>query len=90
MSEHCATCSCVDVWPGLPEGFDGTEIRSRKVFGPPMTTRPVRLGGAEPMMIVFESRDFVIYNIWSSKGEDLGEKIVTKEEFEAQFERRTQ
>jgi hypothetical protein len=89
VTEHCKTCTCVDTWPGLPDGHDGIEIRSRKIYLPPMTTRPVRDGGAEPKMIVAETGQWVIYRVWSSKGQDLGELISPRPAFDAEFERRT-
>lgn len=94
MSEHCRTCRCADDWPELPthqiEVPVLDQIRHRKVFGPPMTSGPVRLGGSEPKAIVAETREFVVYRTWSANGVDLGEKCLPKKAFETEFERRPQ
>lgn len=84
---------CVDDWPELPVNQPAVpvldQIRHRKVYGPPLTADPIRKGGAEPKAIVAETREFVIYRVWSSTGKDLGESCLPKAEFEEQFERRT-
>lgn len=80
----------VDRWPLPPlmaELSQGQLIRERKVVMPPMTSRPVRPGGAEPKVIVAETREFVVYRVWSSKGEDLGERVLSKAEFDETYER---
>lgn len=58
----------------------GDKIRYKKI------TRGVRLGGAEPKRIEYLGDEWVIYRTWSSKGSDLGEYAVTREEFERDFE----
>lgn len=84
MTLHCRTCSCTDEWPELPTQQPAVpvldQIRHRKVseIG----------GGSEPKAIVAETRDFVVYRVWSAKGEDLGESVPPKVEFEQRFERR--
>jgi hypothetical protein len=65
----------------------GQVIRERKIYKPPMTSVPVRAGGAEPKVIVAETREWVIYRVWSSKGEVLGEHAMKLDEFEERFER---
>lgn len=73
--------------PGAKDLPSGQLIRYRKIFEPPMTSRPVRKSGQEPMVIVAETGNFVIYRVWSSKGVDLGERCMAKEDFDAEFER---
>lgn len=93
MSEHCRTCRCVDDWPELPVNQPAVpvldQIRERKVYGPPMTTRPVRAGGAEPKAIVAETREYVVWRVWSANGADLGEDVLPRAAFEQRFERRS-
>lgn len=82
--------SDVDSWPmppGLPQMETGQLIRSRKITEPPMTSRQVRLGGAEPKVIVAETREYVIFRVWSSRGADLGEQCMRRDEFERDYER---
>lgn len=76
------TPSPVDTWPPLPKGVTGTEIRARYIAG------GVRVSGAEPKVIVAETEGYVIFKVWSAKGRDLGERVLTKSDFEEQFERR--
>jgi len=78
--------SDVDKWLELPEGETGQQIRHRKTFDG--AEGRYRLGGAEPKAIVAESRNWVIYRVWSHDGRDLGEHICPKPEFERKFERR--
>lgn len=81
--------SDINAWPALPPGVTGQQIRERKVYHPPMVDRPVRAGGAEPTVIVAETRQYVIYQVFSSRdGRDLGEHVVTAGHFESRFERR--
>ncbi len=80
----------IDWWakpPTAPGMRMGQLIRERKVVYPPAVTQPTRLGGAEPKVIVAETRAYVIYRVWSKKGEDLGEHCLSKAEFDAKFER---
>jgi hypothetical protein len=85
-AEHC---TCGNTWPLLPAGVTGQQIRYRKVFNPPMVDVPVRVGGAEPKVIVTESRTFVIYETFSAKdGKSLGEHVAPRAQFEEHFERK--
>lgn len=77
-----------DTWPTLPDGVTGTQIRYRKILTPPMTTKPVRLGGSEPKVIVVETEKYVIWRVFSSSGRDFGEHCTERPEFESEFERR--
>lgn len=79
----------VNEWLSLPEGVTGQQVRYRETFESyafPGTR--YRLGGAEPKAIVTETEGWVIYRVWSSKGKDLGERCISRQEFEAEFERR--
>lgn len=76
------TPSQTDVWPPLPDGVTGTQVRCRQF------AVGVRLGGAEPKVLVAETENYVIFKIWSSNHEDLGERVLTKVEFDDKFERR--
>lgn len=78
----------VNTWLDLPPGVTGQQIRERKISYPPMVSKPVRHGGACPYAIVTETQQFVIYKVWSSRGADLGERVLKIEEFEKQFERK--
>ncbi len=88
-TEHCRACMCVDMWPPLPAGVTGQQIRNRKIYAPPGTGRAVRVGGGEPKVIVAESRTFVIYETFSAKdGKSLGEHVAPRAQFEEHFERK--
>lgn len=78
----------VDGWHDLPEGVTGTVVRCRKVFGPPMTTEPTRLGGDEVYVILAETDAYVIYGAWSREGEKIREDCLRRERFEEVFERK--
>jgi hypothetical protein len=78
----------INAWPELPPGVSGTQIRYRKIHMPPMTSGPVRSGGAEPKVITAETRQHVIYHVYSSGGRDLGERCMKRAEFETEFERK--
>jgi len=76
------TPSRSDEWPPLPEGVTGTQVRCRQF------AVGVRIGGNEPKVILAETEDYVIFKIWSSNDEDLGERVLTKMDFDEKFERR--
>lgn len=76
--------SSTDDWPMppvTPRLKMGQLIRYRK------TAQGTRFGRSEPKVIVTESREFVIYRVWSSDGKDLGERAVDKGAFEEHYER---
>ena len=58
----------------------GDKIRYKKIV------QGVRLGGAEPKVIDYISDEWVIFRVWSSKGEDLGQQVLGRENFDEQFE----
>lgn len=94
MTEHCKTCRCTDEWPELPTSAPAVpvldQIRERRVVGPPLTSGPlIRIGGSEPKAIVAETREYVVWRVWSSRGVDLGEDVLPKAAFEERFERRS-
>lgn len=63
------------------------QIRNRKVTE--VAGKLVRLGGSEPKAIVAETKQFVVYRVWSATGKDLGERCSSKANFDEEFERRT-
>lgn len=75
------------VMPPTAPLASGQVIRGRSIVRPPITSAPVRTGGACPMVIVAETREWVIYRVWSAKGVDLGERAMRLDDFEEQFER---
>lgn len=72
----------LDHWPPLPDGVTGTQIRCRRIIG------RVRLGGAEPKVIVAETERNVIYRAYGANGQFLFERAMAADEFEQEFERR--
>lgn len=78
----------LDTWPTPPAGTEGQQVRYRKILGPPTTASRVRIGEAEPKVIVAESAKYVIYQIFSHDGRDLGERVLARTEFDSGFERR--
>ena len=78
----------LQAWVDLPPGVEGVQVRHRKIIRPPVTSRPVRLGGAEPTVIVAETAEHVVYGIYSSGHRFLGERCMPRAEFEAEFERK--
>lgn len=78
-----------DEWAMPPTApmVSGQVIRHRSIIRPPVTSVPVRTGGEEPKVIVAETREWVIYRVWSSKGVDLGERAMKLDDFDTTFER---
>lgn len=78
-----------DEWPALPEGVKGVQIRHRKIFGFSMASDPgVRLGAAEPKVIVAETDQWIVYAIYGADGRYLGERTHLRSGFQEFFERR--
>lgn len=78
----------VDRWLDRPDGVVGQQVRSRKIFLPPVTPGPVRSGGKEFTVIVAETVSFVVCETFSEDGsQSYGERILPKDQFEAEYER---
>lgn len=76
VSANCVTCS------GDPFGLKpGDHIHSIKNYD------GVRVGGAETHTVTYVSDAWVGFTIHSSKGKYLGERMMDREYFDANYER---